>query len=392
MLPESNRKPYDMYEVIRRIVDDGVWFDMKPQFAKTIITCFARIGGGRWGSSPTSPSSSAASSTTTPPTRPRASSTCATPSGSRCCSFQDVPGFMVGTKVEQAGIIRHGAKMLYAVSRATVPKVTVVVRKAYGAGYYVMCGKAYEPDLIVAWPTAEISVMGAEGAVNIIMRRQIEEADDPDAKRAELVDGFPQDHRPLRRRRQRDDRRRHRSPRDAGCARAGDGGGQAGRAAVEEAWGDAGMRSAGAGGRGQGVISARASRSGRSLPERPRPGACSLPLARACAPLRIAASPVEQLRFESRPCPLRPAPCPPEAHELLRPRHHHELDQRRGRQPRPVPGDPVHARGVRRGGAARRRRGRVDDPHPRAHARRRAVVRDRGLPRSPRRSSARSTT
>src|SRR5256885_14307900 len=104
--------------------------------------------------------------------------------------LQDVPGFMVGTKVEQAGIIRHGAKMLYAVSRATVPKVTVVVRKAYGAGYYVMCGKAYEPDLIVAWPTAEISVMGAEAAVNIILRKQIEAADDPDAKRAELVENF----------------------------------------------------------------------------------------------------------------------------------------------------------------------------------------------------------
>src|SRR5204862_3926631 len=82
------------------------------------------------------------------------------------------------------------AKMLYAVSRATVPKITVVVRKAYGAGYYVMCGKAYEPDLIVAWPTAEISVMGAEGAVNIILRKQIEAADDPDAKRAELVENF----------------------------------------------------------------------------------------------------------------------------------------------------------------------------------------------------------
>ena len=97
---------------------------------------------------------------------------------------------MVGTKVEAAGIIRHGAKMLYAVSRATVPKVTVVVRKAYGAGYYVMCGKAYEPDLIVAWPTAEISVMGAEGAVNIIMRKQIEAADDPEAKRTELIENF----------------------------------------------------------------------------------------------------------------------------------------------------------------------------------------------------------
>src|SRR5665809_120411 len=97
---------------------------------------------------------------------------------------EDVPGFMVGTKVEQAGIIRHGAKMLYAGSRATVPKITVVIRKAYGAGYYVMCGKAYEPDLIVAWPSAEISVMGAEGAVNIVMRKQVEAADDPEATRA----------------------------------------------------------------------------------------------------------------------------------------------------------------------------------------------------------------
>src|SRR5436190_2494071 len=85
--------------------------------------------------------------------------------------------------------MRHGAKMLYAVSRATVPKITVVIRKAYGAGYYVMNGKAYEPDLIVAWPSAEISVMGPEGAVNIIGRSQIEAADDPDGKRAEMVAG-----------------------------------------------------------------------------------------------------------------------------------------------------------------------------------------------------------
>ncbi len=102
--------------------------------------------------------------------------------------LQDVPGFMVGSKVEHAGIIRHGAKMLYAVSRATVPKVTVVVRKAYGAGYYVMNGKAYEPDLIVAWPSAEISVMGAEGAVNIIGRSAIESSEDPDATRQKMLE------------------------------------------------------------------------------------------------------------------------------------------------------------------------------------------------------------
>jgi acetyl-CoA carboxylase carboxyltransferase component len=102
--------------------------------------------------------------------------------------LQDVPGFIVGTEVERQGIIRHGAKMLYAVSEATVPKVTVVLRKAYGAGYYVMCGRGYQPDTIVAWPGAEISVMGPEGAVDIIFTKQIAAAEDPVAERAKLVE------------------------------------------------------------------------------------------------------------------------------------------------------------------------------------------------------------
>ena len=104
--------------------------------------------------------------------------------------LMDVPGFMVGTKVEAAGIIRHGAKMLYAVANATVPKITVVIRKAYGAGYYVMNGRAYEPDLIVAWPSAEISVMGAEGAVEIVFRKQVEAAEDPAAERSKLIEAY----------------------------------------------------------------------------------------------------------------------------------------------------------------------------------------------------------
>ena len=94
------------------------------------------------------------------------------------------------SRVERAGIIRHGAKMLYAVSEATVPKLTVVLRKAYGAGYFVMCGRGYEPDLIVAWPTAEISVMGPEGGTNIVFRREIAAAADPDAERARRVEEF----------------------------------------------------------------------------------------------------------------------------------------------------------------------------------------------------------
>src|ERR671932_239851 len=174
ILPDSNRKPYDMYDVIRRIVDDGEIFDMKPQFAKTIVTCLARMGGRPVGIVASQPKQLGG-------ILENDSADKAARFINLCDAFaipllflQDVPGFMVGTKVEQAGIIRHGSKMLHAVSRATVPKITVVVRKAYGAGYYVMCGKAYEPDLIVAWPSAEISVMGAEGAVNIIMRKQIE--------------------------------------------------------------------------------------------------------------------------------------------------------------------------------------------------------------------------
>jgi acetyl-CoA carboxylase carboxyltransferase component len=190
VLPESNRKPYDMYDVIRRIVDDGAIFDMKPQFAKTIVTCLARMGGRPVGIVASQPKQLGGILENDSADKAARFINLCDAFGIPLLFLQDVPGFMVGTKVEQAGIIRHGAKMLYAVSRATVPKITVVIRKAYGAGYYVMCGKAYQPDLIVAWPTAEISVMGAEGAVNIIMRKQIEAADDPDRKRAELVESF----------------------------------------------------------------------------------------------------------------------------------------------------------------------------------------------------------
>jgi methylmalonyl-CoA decarboxylase subunit alpha len=190
VLPASNRQPYDMYDVIRRIVDDGDWLDLKPQFARSIITCLARMGGRPVGIVANQPrhlggilDNDAADK--------------AARFVSLCDAFAiplvflvDVPGFMVGTKVEAAGIIRHGAKLLHAVAAATVPKITVVIRKAYGAGYYVMNGRAFEPDLIVAWPSAEISVMGAEGAVEIVFRREVEAASDPEAKKAELIAAY----------------------------------------------------------------------------------------------------------------------------------------------------------------------------------------------------------
>jgi acetyl-CoA carboxylase carboxyltransferase component len=190
VLPETNRKPYDMYDVIRRVVDDGEWFDLKGQWAKTIITCLARIGGRPVGIVASQPRQLGGILDNDSADKSARFVNLCNAFGIPLVFLMDVPGFMVGTKVEAAGIIRHGAKMLYAVANATVPKITVVIRKAYGAGYYVMNGRAYEPDLIVAWPSAEISVMGAEGAVEIVMRRQVEEADDPVAKKAELVEAY----------------------------------------------------------------------------------------------------------------------------------------------------------------------------------------------------------
>ncbi len=190
ILPDSPRKPYDMYDVIRRIVDDGDWFDLKPRWARTIITCLARMGGRPVGIVANQPKHLGGILENDSADKAARFVNLCDAYGIPLLFLMDVPGFMVGTKVEQAGIIRHGAKMLYAVSRATVPKVTVVIRKAYGAGYYVMNGRAYEPDLIVAWPSAEISVMGPEGAVNIIFRKQIEAAEDPDATRAEMIEGI----------------------------------------------------------------------------------------------------------------------------------------------------------------------------------------------------------
>jgi acetyl-CoA carboxylase carboxyltransferase component len=187
VLPDSNRRPYDMYEVIRRIVDDGEWLDLKPQFARSIITCLARMGGRPVGIVASQPRRLGGILDNDSADKAARFVTLCDAFAIPLVFLVDVPGFMVGTKVEAGGIIRHGAKMLHAVAAATVPKVTVVLRKAYGAGYYVMNGRAYEPDLIVAWPTAEISVMGAEGAVEIVFRRAVEEADDPAAKKAELI-------------------------------------------------------------------------------------------------------------------------------------------------------------------------------------------------------------
>jgi acetyl-CoA carboxylase carboxyltransferase component len=187
LVPTNPRAAYDMRKVVKRIADDGHVFEIKPTFARNVITALVRLNG-----------QSAGVIASQPLIKGGALDIDAADKAARfiwlCDAFniplvflQDVPGFIVGTEVEKQGIIRHGAKMLFAVSEATVPKVTVVLRKAYGAGYYVMCGRGYEPDTLVAWPTAEISVMGPEGAVDIIFTKQIAAAEDPAAARAEYA-------------------------------------------------------------------------------------------------------------------------------------------------------------------------------------------------------------
>ena len=176
VVPINQRRAYDMHKVIAKIVDDGHFFEIKAGWAKNLITGLARINGYPIGIVANNPI--VLGGTLDVNTADK---------GARfinlCDAFNipllflcDTPGFIIGSQVEKQGIIRHGAKMIYAVSEATVPKFTVVVRKGYGAGYYAMCGKGYDPDYITAWPGAEISVMGPEGAVNIIGRRVLNEA------------------------------------------------------------------------------------------------------------------------------------------------------------------------------------------------------------------------
>jgi acetyl-CoA carboxylase carboxyltransferase component len=190
IVPTNMRQAYDMRRVIKKLADDGHVFEVKPTWAKNIITAFVRMGGRAVGVVANQPMVKAGA-------LDNDSADKAARFIRMCDAFnvpllflQDVPGFVVGRAVEKEGIIRHGAKMLYAVSEATVPKITVIVRKAYGAGYFVMCGKGYYPDLIVAWPTAEISVMGPEGAVNIIFNKQVEASENPEETRQQFIDAI----------------------------------------------------------------------------------------------------------------------------------------------------------------------------------------------------------
>ncbi|HET9410577.1 MAG TPA: acyl-CoA carboxylase subunit beta [Candidatus Dormibacteraeota bacterium] len=187
IVPTNPRAAYDVRRVIKAIFDRDSWFEVKPTWAKNIVIGFARAAGNAVGVVANQPM-----------VKGGILDSDAADKAARfirmCDAFNvplvylmDVPGFLVGSQVEKDGIIRHGAKMLYATSEATVPKITVIMRKAYGAGYYVMCGKGYGPDVLVAWPFAEISVMGPEGAVNIIFNKQIEASANPEETREQLL-------------------------------------------------------------------------------------------------------------------------------------------------------------------------------------------------------------
>jgi acetyl-CoA carboxylase carboxyltransferase component len=191
IVPANPRQAYDVRKVIAEIVDDGDFFPMKPDWARNLVTGFGRFGGRPTGIVANQPMFLGGALDVNSADKAARFVWLCDAFGIPLLFLMDCPGFLVGSAVEKQGIIRHGAKMLFAVAEATVPKVTVVLRKGYGAGYYVMNGRAYEPDYIVGWPTAEISVMGPEGAVNIIFRKQIEAAGDAeaqDALRNQLVD------------------------------------------------------------------------------------------------------------------------------------------------------------------------------------------------------------
>ena len=190
IVPDSAKQPYDMHEVIRRVVDDGEFLEIFPFWAMNIVIGLARLDGHSVGIIANQPK--VLGGTLDIDASEKASRFV------RFCdafnipivTFVDVPGFLPGKEQEYGGIIRHGAKLLYSFAEATVPRMTVITRKAYGGAYVVMNSKHLRSDVAFAWPTAEIAVMGAEGAVSIVFRKEIDKAADPAAKRAELIDEY----------------------------------------------------------------------------------------------------------------------------------------------------------------------------------------------------------
>jgi propionyl-CoA carboxylase beta chain len=190
LVPVSPNQPYDMLDVIHTVADEGYFLEVHQHYARNILVGFARLGGRPVGIVANQPAHLAGTLDIDASVKGARFVRFCDAFNIPLVTFEDVPGFLPGTVQEYGGIIRHGAKLLYAYAEATVPKVTVITRKAYGGAYCVMASKHLRTDFNYAWPTAEIAVMGAEGAVNILYKREIERADDPVAMRAEKVAEF----------------------------------------------------------------------------------------------------------------------------------------------------------------------------------------------------------
>jgi propionyl-CoA carboxylase beta chain len=190
MVPVSPNQPYDMLDVIHTVVDDGNFLEVHQHYAKNILIGFARLDGRPVGIVANQPAVLAGTLDIDASVKAARFVRFCDAFNVPLVTFEDVPGFLPGTVQEYGGIIRHGAKLLFAYAEATVPKVTVITRKAYGGAYCVMSSKHIRTDFNYAWPTAEIAVMGPEGAVKILYKREIDAAADPAAARAEKVEEF----------------------------------------------------------------------------------------------------------------------------------------------------------------------------------------------------------
>jgi propionyl-CoA carboxylase beta chain len=190
LIPDSPNQPYDMHQVIADVFDDGEFFEVHAHWAQNLIVGFARLAGHPVGIVANQPQVLAGTLDIESSTKGARFVRFCDAFNIPLIAFVDVPGFLPGTDQEHGGIIRHGAKLLYAFTESTVPRMTIITRKAYGGAYVVMNSKHIRADVSYAWPSAEIAVMGAEGAVGIIHRKEIAEADDSEARRRELIDDY----------------------------------------------------------------------------------------------------------------------------------------------------------------------------------------------------------
>jgi acetyl-CoA carboxylase carboxyltransferase component len=187
VIPDSPNQPYDMVELVEMLLDDGGLYQVHEHFARTIVVGFGRLDGHSVGIIGNQPGVLAGTLDIDASVKAARFIRFCDAFNIPIVTFVDVPGFLPGVDQEHGGIIRHGAKLLFAYAEATVPKLTVITRKAYGGAYVVMNSRSVRADLVYAWPTAEIAVMGAQGAVNVIHRRELATADDPDTRRTELI-------------------------------------------------------------------------------------------------------------------------------------------------------------------------------------------------------------